>query len=91
LVPPERQVPPNVFPEQVLRASPYKALRFASFVWNNPHRHGTAIKFLENAEKDIELLKDTDELPYSELSCAVRTAREQLIELGGSTQPSSSH
>ncbi|MEM4242833.1 MAG: hypothetical protein QXM31_02940 [Candidatus Woesearchaeota archaeon] len=85
------RITPSELPGHVLRMSPYKALRFASFVWNNPHRHGTAIKFLENAEKDIELLKDTDELPYSELSCAVRTVREQLIELGGSTQPSSSH
>ncbi|MEM4246722.1 MAG: hypothetical protein QXR48_00500 [Candidatus Woesearchaeota archaeon] len=89
----ERQIPPNVFPEYVLRASPYKALRFAAFVWGKPSRHHIALSFLENARNDLCLLREEalSQNVYNYLSCAIKDAENQLITLSARTPPSSSH
>ncbi len=58
LVPPERRVPENDFYNNVLRASPYKAMRFALFAQGRPEKHHSARQFIANAELDLLVLSD---------------------------------
>ncbi|MEM2915899.1 MAG: hypothetical protein QXT19_00870, partial [Candidatus Woesearchaeota archaeon] len=77
LAQPERRVAENEFYENVLRSSPYKALRFALFVQNRPERHKTARNFLENAELDLLVLGNVlkKDLRYT-VSDALKDANE---------------
>lgn len=90
----EKKISSQVFAEHVLRASPYKALRFASFVWKKPERHDTALSFLGNAENDLEILSSIGSIypgVYSSVSCAIEDAKEKLITAAGRIPPSSFH
>ncbi len=58
IVQPERRVPESEFYNHVLRASPYKAMRFALFVKGRHERHHSARQFIANAELDLHVLSE---------------------------------
>lgn len=80
--------------EQTFRSAAYKALRYAAFVWKDASRHSTAIDFIGNAEKYINILKNTvkvDNRACKILLADLRTVNDALIGQSGHRPPMTSH
>lgn len=90
----ERRITPTVLQEHVFRSVPYKALRYAAFVWSKPEMYSTAISFLGNSENYIAILRNTakvDNRACEILLGALRSATRALIEQSARRQPMTSH
>jgi hypothetical protein len=84
------RVNPELLAEQVLKASPYKALRYAVFALSKPEKHNIALNFLGNAENDIQMLDDKGLVSRDcchALSEAVATAEYEIITANENTPP----
>jgi hypothetical protein len=82
------------FAENVLRSSPYKALRYASFAWSKPEINKAALTFLDNAKNDMYIIKNENLLDldrFRAVADAVKVAYNALIEQSARIQPMTSH
>ncbi len=79
IVLPERRVPENEFYNNILRASPYKAMRFALFVQKHPERHHNARQFISNAELDLLILDDVLKKESRHVLCDALNAIDDFI------------
>ncbi len=83
-------VNPELLANHVLKASPYKALRYAVFVLGKPEKYNIALNFLGNAENDIQMLEDKGLASANcctALSDAVATAEREIITANENTPP----
>jgi hypothetical protein len=81
------------FAENVLRSSPYKALRYASFAWSKPEINKAALTFLDNAKNDMYIIKNENLLDldrFRAVADAVKVVYNALIEQSARIQPMTS-
>jgi hypothetical protein len=83
-------VNPEILANHVLKASPYKALRYAVFALDKPEKHNTALNFLGNSETDIHMIEEKALASAGccrALSDAVETAEREIITASASKLP----